>query len=91
VSSYNAAEVARIAASYRLEGRGMLVKDEVTRCRACGFTSRFPGTPVPAWRRRSPDIEPPIVELCEICDAAAADGPPDRQALSSTRSNGNER
>jgi hypothetical protein len=71
VSSYNAAEVARIAGSYRLDGRGVLVNDEAMRCRACGFTSRLPGTPVSAWRRRSPDIEPPVVELCEICDAAA--------------------
>jgi hypothetical protein len=61
------------------------------RCRACGFTSRLPGTPVSVWRRRSLETEPPVVELCEICDAAAGDGPPDRQALNSTRSNGNER
>ena len=60
------------------------------RCRACGFRSRLPGTPVSVWRRRSLDVEPPVIELCEICNAAA-DGPTDRQALSSTRSNGNER
>jgi hypothetical protein len=72
VSSFNAAEVARIAANYRLDSRGSLVEDEAMRCRACGFTSRLPGTPVSAWRRRSLEIEPPVVELCEICDAAAS-------------------
>jgi hypothetical protein len=71
VSSYDGAEVARIAASYRLESRGVLVEDEAMRCRACGFTSRLPDTPVSAWRRRGPETEPPVVELCEICDAAA--------------------
>jgi hypothetical protein len=49
--------------------------DEAMRCRACGFTSRVPGTPVSAWRRRTPDVEPPVVELCEICDAAAMMAP----------------
>jgi hypothetical protein len=51
--------------------------DEAMRCRACGFTSRLRGTPVSVWRRRSPEIEPPVVEQCEICYAAAG-GPPVR-------------
>jgi len=90
-SVFDAAVCAAIAADYQLDGRGALDEDEALRCRACGFRSRLPGTPVAVWRRRRPDIEPRIIELCEICNAAARDGPPDRQALSSTRSNGNER
>jgi hypothetical protein len=89
-SVFDAAACKMIAANYRLDARGLLQDDEAMRCRACGFTSRLPGTPVSAWRRRSLDTELPVVELCEICEAPA-DGQPDRQALSSTRSNGNER
>jgi hypothetical protein len=74
-SVFDAAACATIAANYRLDSRGTLVEDKAMRCRACGFTSRFPGTPVSAWRRRSPEIEPPVVELCEICDAAAMAAP----------------
>jgi hypothetical protein len=36
----------------------------------CGFASRLDGTPVFAWTRRRPEVEPMAVELCEICNAA---------------------
>jgi hypothetical protein len=90
-SVFDAAACAAIAADYQLDGQGELDEDEVLRCRACGFRSHLPGTQVTVWRRRRLDIEPRIIELCEICNAAAGAGPPDRQALSSTSSNGNER
>jgi hypothetical protein len=70
-SVFDAAACATIGANYRLDSRGSLVEDEAMRCRGCGFESRFPGTPVSAWRRRSPETEPPVVELCEIGHAAA--------------------
>jgi hypothetical protein len=76
-SVFDAAACATIAANYRLDARGVLNKDEAMRCRGCGFTSRLPGTPVSAWRRRTPDVEPPVLQLCEIC-CAAAGGPPIR-------------
>jgi hypothetical protein len=70
-SVFDAAACAAIAADYQLDGQGELDEDEAMRCRACGFTSRLPGTPVSAWRRRSLETEPPVVELCEIYNAAA--------------------
>jgi hypothetical protein len=62
---------ARIAELYRIDGQGRLEEDEAMRCFACGFASRLPSTAVFAWRRVRPDVEPPVLELCEICDAAA--------------------
>jgi hypothetical protein len=66
---------ARITERYRFSDRGRLDDDEAMRCAACGFRSRLPGTPVFAWVRRDENIEPPVIELCEICNAAAG-GPP---------------
>jgi hypothetical protein len=62
---------AKIAENYRFSNQGELDEDEAMRCVTCGFRSTLPGTPVFAWRRSDEDFEPPIVELCEICNAAA--------------------
>jgi hypothetical protein len=78
VSSYDPAELvrsARIADNYRFANAGRLEEDEAMRCITCGVRSLLAGTPVFAWRRSDVDMEPPVVELCEICNAAAG-GPP---------------
>jgi hypothetical protein len=74
VSSYDPAVLvrdARIAENYRFDIQDRLVENEAVLCVACGFRSRLPGTPVFRWRRFDEDVEPPLVELCEICNAAA--------------------
>jgi hypothetical protein len=74
VSSYDPAVLvrnARIAENYRFDAQSRLAKDEAVRCVACGFQSWLPETPVFKWRRFDEDVEPPVVELCEICNAAA--------------------
>lgn len=63
--------MARIAEDYRLDVSGKLDEDEAMRCRVCGFRSRLPETPVFAWVRLRIETEPPVIELCEICNAAA--------------------
>jgi hypothetical protein len=78
VAAYDPARLvlsARIAENYRFEIQGVLGEDEALRCRTCGFASRLCGSPVFAWVRRRREVEPPVVELCEICNAAAG-GPP---------------
>jgi hypothetical protein len=74
MSSYDPAVLvrnARIAENYRFDIQSRLANDEAVRCVACGFQSRLPGTLVFNWRRFDEDVEPPVVELCEICNAAA--------------------
>ncbi len=61
---------ARIAENYSLDGQGYLDEDEAMRCVTCGFASRLAGTAVFAWVRVRNDVEPAVVELCEICNAA---------------------
>lgn len=65
---------AQIAANYRLDQAGQLDDDEAMRCRTCGFRSRLPGTPVFAWVRTRDEVRPRVVELCELCSAAASRG-----------------
>jgi hypothetical protein len=74
VTAYDPAALlrdAKIAENYRLDQASRLGDDEAMRCRTCGFRSRLPGTPVFAWVRARRDVEPPVVELCELCNAAA--------------------
>lgn len=74
MNTYNPAELvrkARIAARYRFELQGILDEEEAMRCFTCGFRSTLPGTPVFAWRQADCDAEPPVIELCEIFNAAA--------------------
>jgi len=83
VSSYDPAELARkagIAENDRFDVQGHLDEVEAIRCFACGFRSKLPGTPVFAWRRARPDMEPLVIELCEICNVAAG-GPPGRKRV----------
>lgn len=63
---------ARIAERYQPSEHGLLVDDEAMRCVVCGFASRLDGTPFAVWVRIRKDHEPIIVELCQICHAAAA-------------------
>jgi hypothetical protein len=75
VRSYNPAALvtdARIAENYRFALQGRFEEDEAMACTTCGFRSQLPGTPVFAWRRVREDVEPATVELCELCNAAAA-------------------
>jgi hypothetical protein len=65
---------ARIVARYRFELRGELDEDEAMRCFTCDFRSTLRATPVFAWRQIDCDAEPAVVELCEICSAAAEAG-----------------
>jgi hypothetical protein len=77
LATYGPAELVRaaqIAENYRLDQAGRL-DDEAMRCRTGGFRSRLPGTPVFAWVRARQGVEPPVVELCELCSAAASRGP----------------
>jgi hypothetical protein len=62
---------AGIPENYRLDANGKLDEDEAMRCVTCGFASRLPGAPVFAWVRLRSDVEPPVVELCGICNGAA--------------------
>jgi hypothetical protein len=74
VSSYDPAVLvrdARIAENYRFDAQRRLAEDEALRCVVCGFRSRLAGTPVFRWCRFDEDVEPPVIELCEICNAAA--------------------
>jgi hypothetical protein len=74
VSSYDPAVLvrnARIAENYRFDIQSRLAGDGGVQCVACSFQSRLPGTLVFKWRRFDEDVEPPVVELCEICNAAA--------------------
>jgi hypothetical protein len=80
METYDPAELvrnARIAARYRFELQGRLDEDEAMWCFTCGFRSTLPGTPVFAWRQADCGAEPAVIELCQICNAAAA-GPPVR-------------
>jgi hypothetical protein len=74
VATYDPAELVRaaqIAENYPFDQAGQLDDDEAMRCRTCGFRSRLAGTPVFAWVRARKDVEPPVIELCELCSAAA--------------------
>ena len=74
MSSYDPAALvckAGVSERYRFGLQGLLEEDEGMRCAICGFASRLPGTPVFAWRRVMSEVEPPMLELCEICNAAA--------------------
>lgn len=62
---------ARITEDYCFSNTGVLDDDEAMRCASCGFRSNLPGTPVFAWVRHSGDVKPAVIELCEICNAAA--------------------
>ena len=64
---------ARIAENYHPRDGGEMSAGAELRCFVCGFFSRDLRTLAYVWERRSSEVQPPTIDLCDFCHQAASD------------------